>query len=66
MTFLAKVEISNIYKIFPRADTLTVNPELYPLADGWGHPVPGDAHVGPHVHPGDLPQLEDGSGHLLG
>ena len=47
-------------------DILTVNPELNPLADGRGDPVPGDAHVGPHVHPGDLPQLEDGAGHLLG
>ena len=44
---------------------LTINPKLYPLADCWWHPVPGDAHVGPHVHPGDLPQLKDGPRHLL-
>ena len=29
------------------------------------HPVPGDAHVGAHVHPGHLPQLQHRAGHLL-
>ena len=44
---------------------ITIYAELDPLADGGRDPVPGDAHVGAHVHPRHLPQLEDGAGDLL-
>ena len=44
---------------------LTINADLNPLADGGRYPVPGDTHVGAHIHPGDLVELQDRAGHLL-
>ena len=44
----------------------TVDVELNRLADCWWDPVGCDAHVGSHLTPGDLVQLDLGARHLLG
>ena len=63
---MGETKIISCNKVLKYRAHLTINAEFYPLADSGRNPVPGDAHVGPHVHPGDLPQLENRPRHLLG